>query len=119
MRRPGGLVSRKIPDRGNQISIQAVKNLKIATFMFKMIEHCSKAYDIGVVNITSVMQYQHQWELEQKKSDNTEAFKVDKDNWAKTMESIELHLKLIREMRGTLLASVVWFYIKVAHILPG
>ena len=44
--RPGGLVSGMTPDRGNQISILAVKNLKLAAFMFKTRENCSKAYNI-------------------------------------------------------------------------
>ena len=30
-----------------------------------------------------------------------------------------MHLKLIRGMRGTLLACVVWCHVKVAQILPG
>ena len=34
IRRLGGLVSRKKPDRGNQISILGAKNLKLAAFMF-------------------------------------------------------------------------------------
>ena len=34
------------------------------------------------------------------------------------MENIVLHLKLMRRVRGTLLAYVVWHQIKVACILP-
>ena len=30
-----------------------------------------------------------------------------------------MYLKLMRGMRGTLLAYVVWCHIKVAHISPG
>ena len=60
----------------------------------------------------------HQWELEQKKTEDVEGAKVDKNNWAKTMENIVLHFKLIRGMRGFLLANVVWCHIKVAHISP-
>ena len=92
--RPGGLVSGMTPDRGNQISILAVKKLKLAAFMFKMMKNCSKAYDIGCFNSTCVLNYQLQWELEQKKTDDAEAPKVDKNNWAKTMENIVLHLNL-------------------------
>ena len=51
--------------------------------------------------------------------DNTVALKVDKNNWAKTVENIVLHLKLIRGMRGTPLAHVVQHFIKVANILHG
>ena len=57
--------------------------------------------------------------LEKKKINDTEAPKVDKNDWAKTMENIVLDLKLIRGMRETPLAYVVWCHIKVAHILPG
>ena len=90
----------KIPDRGNQISALVADNLKFPVFMFKKMEHCSKAYDIKHVNRTSMLQYQPQWELEQKKADNTEASKVERNNWATIMENIVLHLKLIREIRG-------------------
>ena len=82
-------------------------------------ENCSKEYSIKCVNSTSVLQYQHQWELKQKKTDDAEAPKVDKNNWAKTVENIVLHLKLIRGILGTLLAYVVQRHIKVAHKSPG
>ena len=76
--RPSGLVSWKTPDRGNQIFVLAKKNLKLAAFMCKTMEHCFKDNEIQHVNSTSVLQYQHQWELEQKKMDKAEAPKVDK-----------------------------------------
>ena len=38
IRRPGGLVSCKTPNRGNQISFRAAKNLKLAAFIFKSIK---------------------------------------------------------------------------------
>ena len=41
--------------------------------------------------------------------------KVDKNNWAKTVEKIVMYLKLVRGMRRTLLAYVVWCHVKVAH----
>ena len=59
MRWPGNLVSGKMPDRGNQISVLAANNLKLMAFMFKMMECCSKADDSGCVNSTSVLPYQH------------------------------------------------------------
>ena len=46
----------------------------------------------------------------------TEVPKVDNSNWAKTMENIVLHLKLMRGMRGTPLDYVVWCHINVGHI---
>ena len=69
----------KMPDRGNRNSILAAKNMKLAAFMFQLMEHCSKVYDIKHVDNTSVLQYQHQWELEQKKVDYTEMAKIDKN----------------------------------------
>ena len=84
-----------MPVRHNQNSVLVAKNLKFTVFMLKMMEHCFKAYNIGCDNNTSVLQYQHQWELEQKKADDTEAPKVDKNNRAKTMENIVLHLRLV------------------------
>ena len=58
---------------GNQISVLAAKNLKLVAFMFKTMEHCSKDYRIQDVNRTSVLCYQHQWEL-----DDIKVPKVDK-----------------------------------------
>ena len=66
IQRSCSLVSEKKLDRGNQISILAAKNLKLAAFMFKMMEHRSKSDDTRHVSSTSVLKYQHQWELEQK-----------------------------------------------------
>ena len=82
-------------------------------------ENCSKDYKVRGVNSTSVLQYQQQWELEQKKTDETKAPKVDKNNWAKTMANIVLHLMLMRGMRGVLLAYVVQNHVKVPCIYPG
>ena len=96
IKRPGGLVSSKMPDRMDQISILAVKNLKHAAFIFKGMEHFSKPYGIQPINGTSMLKYQHQWELEKEKPDDMEAPKVDKNSWANTMEKIVLHLKLVR-----------------------
>ena len=87
--------------------------------MFKTMECCSKDYKITCVNSTSVLQYQHQWELEQRKTVEAEAPKVDENNWVKTMEDIVLHLKLVRGLRGTLLAFVIQCHVKVAHISAG
>ena len=119
IQRPHGLVSGKTLDRGNQISILSMKNLKLMVFMFKMMECCSKDYNIKGVNSTSMLQYQHTWELEQKKTNEAETPKVDKSNGVKTMENIVLHLKLVRGMRGALLVYVVQCHVKVAYILPG
>ena len=84
--------------------------------MFQTMEHCSKDYRIQDINSTSVLCYQHQWKLEQKKSDDIEVPKIDKNNWAKTMENIVMYLKLVRGMRGTLLSYLVLHHIKVALI---
>ena len=73
-------MSGKILDRGNQISVLETKNLKLAIFMFKTMELCSKDYMIQDVNSTSVLHYPHEWELEQQKSANIKAPKVDKNN---------------------------------------
>ena len=88
-------------------------------FMFKTIKCCSKDYRIQDINSTSVLHYQHQWELEQKKSDNIKAPKVDKNNRAKTKENIVMYLKLMRGMRGTQLTYMVQCHVKVIHIFPG
>ena len=77
-------------------------------FMFKTMKHCSKDYEIRHVNSTSVLQYQHKWELDQKKIDKAEAPRDDKNDWANTMDNIVLHLKLMRGTRGgTCLCSLV------------
>ena len=55
IRRPGSLVSGKMPDRRNQISVLMAKNLKLTAFMFKMIKRFSKAYDIQHVSVLASM----------------------------------------------------------------
>ena len=101
------MVGGRTPYRGNQISALVANNLNLTAFMFKSIECCFKAYDIRHVTSTSVLQYQHQWELEQKKADDLEAPKIDKNNSVNSMKNIVLHLKLMREVKGTPLAYVV------------
>ena len=68
--RPGGLVGGRMPDRGNQSSKLAAINFKLAAFMFKSMEHCSKPYEIRCVGSREVLEYQHQWKLDQKKIDD-------------------------------------------------
>ena len=70
--RPGGFASSgKMLDRENQISICAMKNLMLAAFTLKLMEHCSKDINIRCSTSTSVLKYQDQWELEQKKTENS------------------------------------------------
>ena len=59
IKRLGDLVSGKMPDKENQISILVAKNLKLAVFMFKSMECCSKAYDTKHVSSTPVLKYQY------------------------------------------------------------
>ena len=108
IRRPGGLVSGNMPDRGSQISVLVIKNLKLAAFM-------SKRWNFASTTSSALTAHQYQWELEQKKKDDTKVPKVHKDNWAKTIENIVLYLKLVRGVRGVLLAYVIWCHIKVPH----
>ena len=67
IRRPGGLVGGKMPDRGNQISVLMMKNLKLTAFIFKMMEYCSRIYGMRCIDSASFLQYLYQWELEWKK----------------------------------------------------
>ena len=46
IRRPGSLVGSKVPHRVNHISFLEVKNLKLTSFMFKPMEHCSRTCNI-------------------------------------------------------------------------
>ena len=73
------MVGGRTPDRGDQISILVAKNPKLEAFMFMSMDDCSKADDTRPVNSTSMLQYQHQWELEEKKK-MTLGNKVDKNN---------------------------------------
>ena len=59
----GMLVMWKMPDRGNEISVLAARYLKLVAFMFKTLEHCSKAYEIKHVKSISVLQYHYQCKL--------------------------------------------------------
>ena len=49
--RPGGLESGKTLERANQISVLAMKNLKLQVFMFKTMECCYKDYLCCATNI--------------------------------------------------------------------
>ena len=62
----GGLVSGRMPDRGNQISLLVANNLKLAVLIFKTLKFCSM---FNHVNSGRVLDYPHQWELEEKKDD--------------------------------------------------
>ena len=59
IKRPDGLVSGRMSDSGNQISALVAKSLKLATFMFKTIECCSKPYDVNYVHSRRVLEYQY------------------------------------------------------------
>ena len=72
-----------------------------------------------IMSIVEVKEYQHQWELEQKKTDDLEVPKVEKRNREKTMEVIFLYLKLIKEMKIVPPAYVIRKHVRVVHILPG
>ena len=50
IRRPGRLVSERMPDRENQIFVPVEKNLELTVFMFKTMEHCLKPSDIYLVH---------------------------------------------------------------------
>ena len=60
IRSPGGLVSRRMPDRGKQIFVLVAKNIKIAAFMFKLMENYSNPYIIKCVKNKAVLENQHQ-----------------------------------------------------------
>ena len=92
---------------GVQISILVAKNLMLSMFMFKMMEYCSKPCNMKHFNSREELVYQHQWKLEQRKTDDLNVPKIDKNNCAKTMENIVLHLKLMREMRSVPFSYVV------------
>ena len=83
--RPRGSVSREAPNRENRISVLAAKNLKLVTFAFKMIGHCSKPYDIRHVSKREVLNFDTN---KCKKRDDRllELPKVEKINLAKTIE---------------------------------
>ena len=87
--------------------------MELDAFAFKTMECCSKPYNIYCIHKKSVLQYQHQWVLEHTKTDDFEMPKVNENNWAKTIEAIELHL-----VQGVSLAYVVRQHTKVAHISP-
>ena len=86
-------------DRWNQLFILLAKYNKPAMFIFKTMEHCTKTHDIKHINSRAVIVYNHQWKLEQKKTDNLKMPKV------KDYGELVLH-KLIRRMIGVPLAYV-------------
>ena len=52
-------------------------------------------------------------------TDNLKVPKIDKNNWAKTVEAIVLHLRLIRRVRGVPLVYVVRHHAMVVCISSG
>ena len=48
IRRPDGLVSGKMPERGNQISILAAKNLKLTAFIIQLMKCCSRSMTLSL-----------------------------------------------------------------------
>ena len=96
-----------------------MKNLKLAMFMYKRMNHCSKAFDVYQVNSRRLLENRKHWKSKQKKKEDLKVPKVDKINCAKTMGAIMLHLQLIKGMQGDRLVYVVRQHVKVSHILPG
>ena len=83
-------LSGRTPDGRHHISVLAVKNLKLAMLMLKMIKCCSKPYDVNNVNSKRVLEYKHHWELEHKKTDNLEVLKVHRiTGWEATPQAHE------------------------------
>ena len=74
-----------------------------------------------IYNMTIAEQCQHtsikeSWS--RKKTDDLGVPKYDKNNWAKTIENVVLHLKLIRGTNGAQFAYVIRHHIKVTNIMP-
>ena len=81
-------------------------------FMFMTMECYHKPYDIYHVHSRRVIEYQHQWEMEQIKIDDLHEY------WTKTIEAIVLQLKLTRGVQVVPLTCVVRQHVKVVHIRP-
>ena len=81
IRRPRCLISGRIPDRRNLISILVAKNLNLASFAFK------KYININCVNKRVVLKLQHQWGLKNKYIEDLSLSKVNRTNRAKTIEA--------------------------------
>ena len=79
--------------------------------MFKTMGYCSRVYKIQHVDSTSILKYRHQWELQQKKTDDARV----PDHWKKAIKNKVLYIKLVRGVRGVPLAYMVWYHIKVPH----
>ena len=82
--------------------------------MSSLLNSCSRQYNTALslmlfhyVDRRRVLEYQHQRELEQKKSDEIKVLKIDKINWAGTMEATVLHLKLVRTVQSVPLVGRV------------
>ena len=114
IRRPEGLVSGRILNGGSQISIFVAEKLKLVAFIFEMMEHCSKSYNIFCECFIVPASMGHGAE----KDRQPQGVQRSKHNWAKMMDAIVLYLKLVRGVQGVLIAYVVRQHITVAHILP-
>ena len=118
IKRPGGLVSRRIFDWKRQILVLLAKNLILAAVAFQKMKCSSKSYHIWRIINNKGLKLQHQWELKSRKTEHLEIFKVGKTNGVKSIVVTELYLNHVRGVRGIPFDYVIRQPTNVRHISP-
>ena len=89
MRKPGGKNADGTPDRGQQVSVIAQENLKLAAFLFHHRWRCTLDWKITEVDEGTVCFLAGQKKLKDEYKDPNVLLKIIKSDIAGTMESIK------------------------------
>ena len=93
IRKPGGKNANKMPSRGQQVSVIAQENLKLATFLFHHRWRCTLDWEVMGVHEDTVNLLAGQKTLEDEYKDPDVLPKINKSDMAGTIESIEEYLR--------------------------
>ena len=94
MRKPGGKNAVRTPNRGQQSSMIAQENLKLAVFLFHHRWRCTLDWEISGVHQDTVHLLAEKKKLKDEYKDPKVLLKIIKSNMAETNEDIKEYLRL-------------------------
>ena len=89
MRKPGGKNANGTPNQGQQVSVIAQENLKLAVFLFNHRWICTLDWKVMRVHEDKVHLIEGQKKLKDEYKDPDMLFKINKSDMARMMEAIE------------------------------
>ena len=107
VRKPGDKNANGTPDRGQQVSVIAQENLKLAAFLFHHRWRCTLDWEITGVNEETVHLLAGQKKLKDEYKNPDMLPKTNKSDMAGTMESIKEYLRACHGVIKAPLASYV------------